>query len=89
MRKYRKRPVEVDAIQFDGTVDTAEAMQSLGYVSDWYFLFGNLDDPVVLVIDTLEGQMEARESDWIVRGVKGEYYPVKADIFQMTYEEVE
>lgn len=42
-----------------------------------------------LVIDTLEGLMQAEPGDWIVTGVKGEKYPVKPDIFEMTYEPVE
>lgn len=42
-----------------------------------------------VLIDTLEGTMEAKAGDWIVRGIKGELYPVKKDIFEATYERVE
>ena len=43
----------------------------------------------ILVIETLEGDMTARIGDWIIKGVKGEFYPCKPDIFETTYELVE
>lgn len=45
--------------------------------------------PLVLIIDTLEGQMTANPGDWIITGVNGEEYPCKPDIFEKTYEKVE
>lgn len=41
-----------------------------------------------VVLDTLEGDMKANEGDWIIKGVKGELYPCKPDVFKMTYEKV-
>jgi hypothetical protein len=45
--------------------------------------------PLTMFIKTLEGEMTANEGDWIIKGVKGELYPCKADIFALTYEPVE
>lgn len=47
-----------------------------------------MDDPEALEIVTLEGVMRAERKDWIIRGVKGEFYPCKPDIFEATYEAV-
>lgn len=77
---YRKRPVVIEAVQFDGDLQSleglniAEVTQSLGERSCHIF--------------TLEGVMTATPGDWIIRGVKGEFYPCKPDIFAATYEEV-
>ena len=84
--KFRKRPVVIDAIQFDGYNHTEIYEWSEGNVKSakpWK------EGYYCLAIETLEGVMEAFEGDWIIRGVKGEYYPCKPDIFLMTYEPVE
>lgn len=86
--RWRKRPVTVDAFQFTG--DNAEA------IIEWINTYvPEDDDPGVweddgptLVIQTLEGQMEALPDDWIIRGVAGEFYPCKDEIFEQTYERV-
>ena len=79
MSKYRKRPIEIEAIQFTSQ-NFAEA-ESFGkevcYEHNGY-----------LMIHTLEGVMRADPNDWIIRGVKGELYPCKPDIFEATYEAV-
>ena len=74
--RYRKKPVVIDAVQYDGT-----------------FPLGFLDgDERVACVDgslavyTLEGVMRADVGDWIIRGVQGELYPCKPDIFDATYE---
>lgn len=87
MPKFRKRPVVIEAIQWDGTFDGYHAVSAL-----------QTDRPItlhrerfgvdVLHISTLEGVMTATAGDWIIRGVKGEVYPCKPDIFAATYEEV-
>ena len=75
---YRKLPVVIAAVLFDGTLSSIESMeipeasQELG--SD------------TCQIKTLEGTMTADKGDWIIRGVKGEFYPCKPDIFAATYE---
>lgn len=72
---YVKKPVEVTAIQWDGTNTNIilEFCNSI-IVKDNY-----------LIIQTLEGQHIADKGDFIIRGVKGEFYPCKPDIFHMTY----
>lgn len=83
-KKYRKRPVVIEAIQWDGTDGSARTIQ------DWANTPGAvrvLYNVATLVIQTLEGDMTATPGDWIIRGVKGEFYPCKPDIFQATYEE--
>lgn len=82
MGKYRKKPVVIDAVQFDGTLDGAYRIQ------DIYHTIGveTSDKGVRLLILTLEGRMTAEQGDWIICGIKGELYPCKPDIFEATYE---
>lgn len=103
MNKYRKKPVVIEAVQFDGTIRSADAItawagaeprpneQSLDYsVIDNQGTFRDkIEQPQQfgpLVIHTLEGDMTAQAGDWIIKGVKGEFYPCKPDIFETTYE---
>ena len=77
--KYRKRPVVVDAIQYIG-INREEV---------WRFVGTPLsEEDGELIIPTREGGMLARPGDFIIRGVNGEYYPCKPDIFAKTYEAV-
>lgn len=83
VRTYRKRPVEVAAMQL--TPATFKA------VVDWAEPFvgaGEDEQGVFVLIRTLEGDVWAREGDWVIRGVAGEFYPCRADIFEATYEAV-
>lgn len=81
--KYRKKPVVIEAVQFDGTDESC----------DW--LLPQLRDGSIsrsfnkLYIKTLEGTMTADVGDWIIKGVNGEFYPCKPDIFEKTYEVAE
>jgi hypothetical protein len=79
--KYRKKPVVIDAIQFKG--DNWEKMGE--FIGQKASLAKKYGEPVLL-INTLEGEMRADINDWIIKGVKGEFYPCKPDIFQQTYE---
>ena len=80
MGRYRKKPVVIEAVQF--TVDTLDDL--LGWMAEsGYWLEGTR-----LKIPTLEGVMEATLGDWIIKGIQGEFYPCKPDIFEATYEEV-
>lgn len=81
MAKYRKKPVVIEAMQWGDNISELTSFLSL---SDRIMKFTNS----VLEIDTLEGTMIARKGDWIIKGVKGEFYPCKPDIFKQTYEEV-
>lgn len=79
--KYRKKPVVIDAVQWTG--DNVEEVQSLGIDREIEV------DGDELLIYTLEGTMTAATNDWIIKGVKGEIYPCKPDIFEATYEPAE
>lgn len=85
IKKYRKKPVVVEAIQWTGE-NTGEIMDFLGesYICSCFIPSTN----IYISIKTLEGTMRARKNDYIIKGVNGEFYPCKPDIFQMTYEEV-
>ncbi|MGV9579735.1 hypothetical protein ACWDRZ_24085 [Streptomyces sp. NPDC003509] len=77
MARYRKKPVEIEAVQFTGNFDELEKFVG----GDAEFRDGQM------VIATLEGAMHVSPNDWVIRGVKGEFYPCKPDIFAATYEE--
>lgn len=82
MNKYRKKPVVIEAVQnVVGRAETISTwMKSHGCHPRW--------DGESFYIKTLEGEMQASRGDWIIRGVKGEFYPCKPDIFEATYEPV-
>lgn len=110
VEKFRKRPVVIGAMQFDGTWTSAlDVMRwALGQPGSTYFVGEGYEHdlrresefdgstgsvlsvaPAFLVIPTLEGDHRADRGDWIIRGVQGEFYPCKPDIFEATYEAVE
>lgn len=82
MPRFRKKPVEVEAIQFDGGEDSWREITDWAN-EVWFRVQGGLE------IITLEGRMLAAPGDWVIRGVAGEFYPCKPDIFEATYEAVE
>lgn len=83
-KRFRKKPVEIDAIQWTGH-NVEDIADFMGYKP----ITNAPNHPDgTLVIDTLEGDMAASVGDWIICGVQGEYYPCKPDIFAETYEEV-
>ena len=86
MTKYRKKPVVIEAFQWMGDEDAPEQEWPAWIASRSDFSI--LEDDTI-AIETLEGQMVAEKGDWIIRGVKGELYPCKPDIFEMTYEPAE
>jgi hypothetical protein len=77
-QKFRKKPVVVEAIQWTG--DNLAAIYAFVGSSATYTSEGDM------MIHTLEGDHHAIPSDWIIKGVRGEFYPCKADIFERTYE---
>jgi len=89
MGHYRKKPVQIEAVQFTG--------ENFADIFVWVGRWHDEDDgPGMwqisergLGILTLEGEMRADPGDWIIRGVKGEFYPCKPDIFDATYDEVQ
>jgi hypothetical protein len=83
MRKFMKKPVVVDAIHYHGYQDFNLVRLFIGTNQPLH----DMGDGKI-GIHTLEGVMEASPGDWIIKGIKGEYYPCKPDIFAATYEEV-
>jgi hypothetical protein len=83
MPSFRKIPVIIEAIRFTGD-NVSDIAEFAGYDLD--FGAGVYHD--ALVIETLEGDLNASVGDWVIKGIKGELYPCKPDIFAMTYEAV-
>lgn len=83
--KYRKKPVVVEAIQFTGTPSSIAAISMMMDNKG----IGIASDRSALMISTLEGEHKANIGDYIIKGVKGEFYPCKPDIFEATYDKVE
>jgi hypothetical protein len=85
--KFRKKPVEIEAWQYDGAVAANHPIvvwiRDHGGDYTW-----TADNPQRLAIVTLEGEMTVSEDDWVIQGVKGEFYPCKPDIFAASYERV-
>lgn len=99
VRKFTKRPVTIEAIQFDGSAESASAICRWANSGDEA---AGHDDPTVsyttsggdglardMVVWTLEGDMLASPGDWIIKGVKGEFYPCKPEIFELTYQDAQ
>lgn len=90
MAKFRKKLIEIEAVQF---VDTQSAGEILGWTNFQVALDARVNGAGKLIpvieIPTLDGTMIANVGDWIIRGVKGELYTCKPDIFAATYEEVQ
>jgi len=80
----RKKPVVVEAIFWDGKVSTMQELESMGMKYGACMQQGSKVH--YLTITTLEGEMKAEIGDWIIKGIKGEFYPCKPDIFELTYE---
>lgn len=89
VKKYMKKPVVIEAIVFENTVECLHKISE--------FMFGKGKEAKInycdkespkLIINTLEGTMYASEGDYIIKGISGEFYPCKPDIFHKTYEEV-
>lgn len=88
--KYRKKPVAIEAFKYDGDLKGSDGKY---YVPDWavsafengimhYVSDDGEKTPIELYIDTLEGTHHVSVGDYVIRGVKGELYPCKPDIFE-------
>ena len=88
IKKYKKKPVVIEAIQFtnDNRNQVLSWLQS--QQMNIYHSFYKDSHPVI-IIPTLEGEMRASIGDFIIKGVQGEFYPCKPDIFEKTYEQIE
>lgn len=90
MAQFKKKPVVIDAVQFNNlNKDEIEAFigreLKQEIESETAYIAGIAPPISSLTIPTLEGDMKAMAGDWIIKGVKGEFYPCKPDIFEMTY----
>lgn len=89
MKQYRKKPVTIEAVQFDG-LNPTEIKDFVGENCEVEIYDNEVTPPIAfIVIHTLEGDMEVSKGDYVIKGVKGEFYPCKPDIFEQTYESAE
>ena len=102
VKKYRKKPVTIEAIQWNGKnlIDVSaflynktrkEALKEINLSNISCKIWDDYESIIIregLTIDTLEGKMKADIGDYIIKGINGEFYPCKPDIFAKTYEEV-
>ena len=92
MPKFRKRPVVIEARQWTGSNNNEDVISMFKFLCSGAKLPGDIGvtpNTNELHIPTREGLMTASMSDWIIKGVKGEFYPCKPDIFEVTYEPVD
>lgn len=81
-QKFTKKPVTVEAMQYTGG-NINDVARFVGDTPNW------TPDSDSYPLETLEGTMDAHHGDWIIKGVAGEFYPCKPDIFEQTYERAE
>ena len=88
MAKYRKKPVVIEAIQ----LTDESIIEIINWTTDYINIEIDTDENdniIGMIIPTLEGAMKASMNDYIIRGVQGEFYPCKPNIFEQTYELIE
>ena len=94
MQKFRKKPVVIEAVQYNN-LNREEIEKFVGkklhqeLEAETAYLAGKGSPKFSLIIETLEGNHKAMPNDYIIKGVRGEFYPIKNDIFLETYELVE
>jgi hypothetical protein len=82
MASYRKKPVVIEAIPYEGLHSAGEMAVEWGHP----FVEATVIGEGAMSIKTLEGILFVSVGDWIIKGVKGEFYPCKSDVFALTYE---
>lgn len=82
-KKYVKRPIPVEAVVFEDSAECFNKLQNMG-LDPVRVDYTDSDNPVIM-IDTLEGEHIGRVGDYIIKGVRGEFYPCRKDIFEETY----
>ena len=83
MPKFRKKPIVIEARQYDGSYESGVAI-SLWMAGGSATRHERVGDKII--VETYEGPLTASPGDWIIKGVQGEFYPFKPDIFEATYE---
>jgi len=81
--RFRKKPIEIEAYQFNGPTSWVSVPYEFGKS-----VFPDTSDGSWRIC-TLEGELTVSKGDWIIKGIKGEFYPCKPDIFEMTYDPVD
>lgn len=89
MALYQKKPVIINAVQFTGGSKSVEQIVSELNMLSIHYTHNNDGINDTMLIHTLEGIMVASVGDYIIKGLKGEYYPCKPDIFEQSYESVD
>ena len=84
MQKFVKKPVVIEACQFDG----ANITEVENFVGKKLPTVISSNEDTQLVVSTLEGDMKISKRDWVIKGVNGEFYPCKLDVFNISYERV-
>jgi hypothetical protein len=85
--KYRKKPIEIEAIQFT-RINWDEIKEFTNNTAHTISIEKRINGKCTCIIPTLEGQHIANEDDYIIKGIKGEFYPCKPDVFELTYEKI-
>ena len=88
VKKYRKKPVMIEAMKWTSGPRGTKALLAWCPDASEIESIKTIAGPGI-IIKTLEGNMRANPGDYIIKGVAGEFYPCKSDIFEQTYEEVE
>ena len=83
--RFRKKAIEIDAVQWVGD-NIRELSAFVG--EDLFVSYCGMEITEVSII-TLEGDMKVSSQDWVIKGIQGEFYPCKRDVFEQTYERVE
>lgn len=88
VKKYVKKPVVVEAVEFTGTDENVDALNDfVDWDIEFFFdIWADEKKVVYAIINTLEGEMKASLGDYIIKGIEGECYPCKPDIFTKTYD---
>lgn len=81
MSKYRKKPVVIEAVQFDKN-------RPMNEWPDGICMYAGCPASTCVHVHTLEGPLIVTDGDWIIKGIKGEFYPCKPDIFEQLYEKI-
>ena len=81
-KQFKKKPVVIDAVQWDGSIEMGRELSKV--VNGVFY-----ENTLMFLIPTLEGDLKVNPNDWVIRGVQGEYYPCKPDIFAATYDRAE
>jgi len=85
--KFRKKSIEIEAIEFT-RLNWEEIKQFTNNTAHTLMIERRINGKCTCVIPTLEGEYIANENDWIIKGVKGEFYSCKPDVFGLTYEKI-